>query len=57
MTYDFERAALLLHVTEGCRGLPRLKALHDAAMTELEGMRPTIAEPNQPELEENVRRL
>jgi hypothetical protein len=33
---DFNRIALLLHVVETTRHQPKLKAIHDAALTELE---------------------
>jgi hypothetical protein len=35
---DYERAALLLHVAEEALKYPKLKALHDGAVTELEAM-------------------
>jgi hypothetical protein len=38
--YDFERALLLLSVAEKSLGYPKLKAIHDGAVAELEAMLP-----------------
>lgn len=56
--YDFDRIQLLLDVIHKCRELPKLRNLHDAAMQELEAMKPAAAEtegdpnvdPTHPEL-------
>lgn len=39
MSIDFNRAGLLLHICDLSVKWPRLKAIHDAAMAELEGMK------------------
>ena len=59
---DFHRIAMLLHVVEQSRGLPKLKAIHDAAMAELEAHAdgtfdrdPNVGAQNEPKIESQRR--
>lgn len=38
MSYDFGKAAMLLHVCDKAKGWPELRPLHDTAMQELRQM-------------------
>ena len=51
---DLDRAATLLHVADKAKQWPRLKAIHDAAMAELEAMQVPEAKPEPEEGEADV---